>query len=160
MIPFQLFQHKDVLIPNLISLIASVILIGITAYMPLWIQGVLEKGAMFSGFILMPMSIGWPVGATIGSRLLIRFGSKPISLIGIGLLTVGSMALTIMGMTTPSWMILFIIFVIGLGFGLSMTIFTIIVQSAVDWNLRGVATSSNTFFRTLGQISSWLAWPF
>lgn len=32
-----------------------------------------------------------------------------------------------------------------------MTVFTIVVQSAVGWNLRGAATSSNTFVRTLGQ---------
>ncbi|RAL25833.1 MDR family MFS transporter [Thermoflavimicrobium daqui] len=151
MIPIQLFRYREVLVANLTAFLASGILIGITAYLPLWIQGVLLKGATFSGLILMPMSIGWPIGATIGSRLLIRFGPKPISLMGVFLLTVGTFSLTTISISTPSWVILFIIFVIGLGFGLSMTTFTIVVQSAVDWNLRGVATSSNTFLRTLGQ---------
>lgn len=151
MLPIKIFKYREVSISNLISFLASVILIGITAYIPLWIQGVLQKGAMFSGMILMPMSIGWPLGATIGSRLLIRFGPKTISFFGILFLSIGSLALAFITISTPSPIILFIIFILGLGFGLSMTVFTIIVQSAVSWNLRGVATSSNTFFRTLGQ---------
>ena len=151
MLPFKVFKYREVSVSNLVSFLASGILIGVTAYIPLWVQGVLGKGAMFSGMILMPMSIGWPLGATLGSRLMIKYGPKPISFIGIILLALGSLSLTAISVSTPSWVILFIIFILGLGFGLSMTIYTIIVQSAVDWSLRGVATSSNTFFRTLGQ---------
>ncbi|KQL44267.1 disulfide bond formation protein DsbA [Brevibacillus choshinensis] len=151
MIPIQLFRIREVSLPNLISLLASAILIGITAYLPLWIQGVLEKGAIYSGLILMPMSIGWPIGSTVGGRLLVRYGAKPISFLGILFLVIGTFCLTFITISTPPWVILGIVFVMGLGFGLSITIFTIVVQSAVDWNLRGVATSSNTFLRTLGQ---------
>lgn len=38
----------------------------------------------------------------------------------------------------------------GFGFGLVLTLCTLTVQS-VDWTLRGVATASNVFFRSLGQ---------
>ncbi|MFD2371190.1 MDR family MFS transporter [Brevibacillus sp. GCM10020057] len=151
MLPIQLFHIREVSVPNLISFLASAILIGITAYLPLWIQGVLQKGAIYSGLILMPMSIGWPIGATLGGRLLVRYGARPISLLGILFLVLGTFCLSLITMTTPPWLIFGIVFVLGLGFGLSITIFTIVVQSAVDWNLRGVATSSNTFVRTLGQ---------
>ncbi|SOB99146.1 EmrB/QacA subfamily drug resistance transporter [Ureibacillus xyleni] len=150
-IPIKLFQYREILISNIVAFLASVITIGLTTYIPLWTQSVLHKGAMFSGFVLLPMSIGWPLGATFGSRLLIKFGPKPISLIGILLVTIGSFALTFITISSPIWMLLCIIFVMGLGFGFSMTTFTIVVQSAVGWNLRGVATSSNTFVRTLGQ---------
>ncbi|MED1794270.1 MDR family MFS transporter [Brevibacillus nitrificans] len=151
MIPIKLFHIREVSLPNLISFLASAILIGVTAYLPLWIQGVLNEGAIFSGMILMPMSIGWPIGATVGSRLLVRYGAKPISLLGIFLIVIGTFCLTLITMATPPWMILGMVFILGLGFGFSITIFTIVVQSAVDWSLRGVATSSNSFLRTLGQ---------
>ncbi|RNB87978.1 DHA2 family efflux MFS transporter permease subunit [Brevibacillus nitrificans] len=151
MIPIKLFHIREVSLPNLISFLASAILIGVTAYLPLWIQGVLKEGAIFSGMILMPMSIGWPIGATVGSRLLVRYGAKPISLLGIFLIVIGTFCLTLITMATPPWMILGMVFILGLGFGFSITIFTIVVQSAVDWSLRGVATSSNSFLRTLGQ---------
>jgi len=151
LIPIKLFQNREILIPNLVSFLASIILIGLTTYIPLWIQNVLHQGATFSGFILLPMSIGWPLGATIGSRYLIKVGPKPVSLIGISLLTLASLTLPLITTSSPIWMMVGIIFVMGLGFGLSITTFTIVVQSAVGWELRGAATSSNTFVRTLGQ---------
>jgi hypothetical protein len=40
--------------------------------------------------------------------------------------------------------------VIGTGLGLMSTAFIISVQNAVPWNLRGVATASTQFFRTIG----------
>ncbi|CUB20503.1 Multidrug resistance protein 3 [Bacillus subtilis] len=150
-IPIKLFSYREILVANLVSFLASAILIGLTTYIPLWIQNVLLKGATFSGFVLFPMSIGWPLGATIGSRLLIKVGAKPVSLIGVCLVTLGSFALTFISISSPIWIMLGIIFIMGFGFGLSITTFTIVVQSAVGWNLRGVATSSNTFVRTFGQ---------
>lgn len=150
-IPVKLFHYREILIANLVSFLASAILIGLTTYIPLWIQSVLLKGATFSGFILLPMSIGWPLGATIGSRFLIKVGPKPVSLIGVCLVALGSFALTFITVSSPIWMMLGIILIMGFGFGLSITTFTIVVQSAVGWNLRGVATSSNTFVRTFGQ---------
>ncbi len=40
--------------------------------------------------------------------------------------------------------------VIGTGLGLMSTAFIISVQNAVPWNVRGVATASTQFFRTMG----------
>jgi hypothetical protein len=39
----------------------------------------------------------------------------------------------------------------GLGFGLINSVFVISTQSAVGWELRGTATSSNIFMRQIGQ---------
>jgi len=40
--------------------------------------------------------------------------------------------------------------VLGTGLGFMSTSFVIAVQNAVPWNLRGVATASTQFFRTIG----------
>jgi hypothetical protein len=40
--------------------------------------------------------------------------------------------------------------IIGAGLGLLSTAFVLSVQNAVPWNLRGVATASTQFFRTIG----------
>ncbi len=39
----------------------------------------------------------------------------------------------------------------GLGMGASSTPLIVLIQSAVGWNFRGVATASNSLTRTLGQ---------
>jgi hypothetical protein len=67
-----------------------------------------------------------------------------------------------MGQTAPIWLLFLSTLLYGLGFGFSMTVFTIIAQSSVGFQLRGASTALNTFLRTLGQtigvaaFGSWL----
>ncbi len=151
MVPFHLFKNRHLLIVNLSGLLLGAILIGLTAYLPLWVQGVLLLAATASGLTLIPMSLGWPLGAFISGRLIVRVGTKPISLVGVILIAFGTIALSFITSSTSNVMLVIIMFFIGLGFGLSFTVFTVIVQSSVDWNNRGAASSSNAFLRTLGQ---------
>ncbi|OIJ12846.1 MFS transporter [Anaerobacillus arseniciselenatis] len=151
MVPFHLFKNRHLLIVNLSGLLLGAILIGLTAYLPLWVQGVLLLAATASGLTLIPMSLGWPLGAFISGRIIVRVGTKPISLVGVILIALGTFALTFITSTTSNVFLVIVMFFIGLGFGLSFTVFTVIVQSSVDWNNRGAAASSNAFLRTLGQ---------
>lgn len=151
LIPFFLFKNRHLVIANVSGLLLGAIVIGLTAYMPLWVQGVLLLAATSSGLTLIPMSLGWPLGSFLSGQFIVRLGTKPISLTGVILIAIGTFALTFITPATPNILLVVIMFFIGLGFGLSMTIFTVIVQSSVDWNSRGTAASTNTFLRTLGQ---------
>ncbi|OIJ14235.1 MFS transporter [Anaerobacillus alkalilacustris] len=151
MLPFQLLKNRHLLIVNLSGLLLGAILIGLTAYLPLWIQGVLLLAATSSGLTLIPMSIGWPIAAFFSGRFIVKLGTKPLSLSGVILIFIGTSALAFITSTTPNYILVIIMFIIGLGFGLSFTVFTVIVQSSVQWHFRGTAASSNAFLRTLGQ---------
>lgn len=151
MIPFLLFKNRHLLIVNLSGLLLGAILIGLTAYLPLWIQGVLLLAATSSGLTLIPMSVGWPLGAFFSGRYIVKLGIKPISVAGVILIALGTIALAFITSSTSNLILIIIMFFIGLGFGLSFTVFTVIVQSSVDWSHRGTAASSNALLRTLGQ---------
>ncbi|TDL52888.1 DHA2 family efflux MFS transporter permease subunit [Paenibacillus dendritiformis] len=151
MVPFQLFRNKDIAISNLVGFLVSSVLIGINSYMPLWIQGVMGHSATSSGMALTPMSIGWLIGSIIGGRMLIKSGPRLTSSLGMTLIAAGSIWLASITGATSMWVIVALMTVSGLGFGFSITVFTIIVQSSVDWNMRGASTALNTFVRTLGQ---------
>lgn len=151
MIPFLLFKNRHLLIVNLSGLLLGAILIGLTAYLPLWVQGVLLLAATSSGLTLIPMSVGWPLGAFFSGRYIVKLGIKPISLAGVILIALGTIALAFITSSTANLILIIIMFFIGLGFGLSFTVFTVIVQSSVDWSHRGTAASSNALLRTLGQ---------
>ena len=150
-VPLKLFKIRDLAVSNVVSFLTSGILIGLTAYLPLWIQGVLSLGATSSGLAMTPMSIGWPIGAVLSGRLMVRIGGRTTSLAGLILICLGTVVLSMININTPNIVLISLMFVVGLGFGLAMTVFTVVVQSSVDWNLRGAATSSNTFLRILGQ---------
>jgi len=53
---------------------------------------------------------------------------------------------------TPYWQISIYAIMVGAGLGLSMQTIVIALQNAVDFKDMGVATSSNTFFRSLGSV--------
>lgn len=80
-----------------------------------------------------------------------RLGSRYTSLIGLTGIVAGSAGLIFLSASSPSWLLLFYMFVYGLGFGFSFTVFTIIAQSSVGYRQRGASTALNTFMRTLGQ---------
>ncbi|QOR68751.1 MFS transporter [Cytobacillus suaedae] len=151
MMPLHLFKMPDVSISILGGFLTSIILIGLTAYLPLWTQNVLQMGATSSGFTLIPLSIGWPIGAILCGRVIPRYGIKSIAIFGGILIFISSLLLTFVTPATSLWVLSIIILVMGMGFGFATTAFTVIIQSSVEMSMRGSAGSLNTLMRTLGQ---------
>lgn len=152
MIPLELFKIKDVSFSVSASFLTSMILIGLSAFLPLWIQNVLEMGATATGIILIPLSLGWPLGSMLSGRVFIpRLGIKQTALTGAICILIGALLLTTINPTTPLAILAVFIFIIGLGFGFATTSYTVIIQSTVPPEMRGSAGSLITLFRTLGQ---------
>jgi MFS family permease len=89
---------------------------------------------------------------SIGSgRYISRTGKyRWFPLVGTVLVTVGLVLLTHVGAHTSLWIISGYILIFGAGLGLFMQVLTLVVQNAVPMTLMGVATSSVTFFRSMG----------
>ena len=151
MLPLSLFRMRMISVANVVSLMSGAVMIAITTYMPLWVQGILGHSATNAGVILTPMSIGWPIGSIVGGRLILRIGYRATAVLGMLFLALGSVWLVQFGIATPEIIASGIMVVVGLGLGLSTTSFTVAIQSSVDWNMRGTATASNQFVRVLGQ---------
>lgn len=151
LLPLKLFKIKDIAYSNIASVLGSALLIGLTSYLPLYVQGVLGKNATFSGLVLAPMSIGWMLGSVLGSRWLISRGIRNTSLIGMLIIAVGAVGLAFVHEGTPIFMMLIFNALYGIGFGFSFTVFTVIAQSSVGYSLRGASTALNSFVKSIGQ---------
>ncbi|AZK44852.1 DHA2 family efflux MFS transporter permease subunit [Paenibacillus lentus] len=151
LVPLKLFKVRDIAFSNIASLVASALLIGLTSYLPLWIQGVLGQNATMSGLILAPMSIGWLFGSVYGARWIISKGSRYTSLIGMIIIAFGAAGIAFMTEETPLYLMLVFNAMYGIGFGFSFTVFTIIAQSSVGYSLRGASNALNTFTKSIGQ---------
>ncbi len=150
MMPFELWKSKSIFIANIVSLTTGVMLIGISSFLPAFVQGVMERSATVAGFTLTAMSIGWPIAATTAGRLLLKIGYYKTSLIGGVSLIIGSIFfITLDGSDSPLWAA-FGSFFVGVGMGLTSTSFIVSIQSTVDWKVRGIATATNMFMRNLG----------
>lgn len=151
MIPSDLFRQPIVAITNVLALAASSILIGSDIYMPMWLQGLLGYSATASGFVLTPMSIFWMAGSFLCGRLLTSGGVRASGLAGTVLLLIGTFWMTWLAPDSSRLLLYLMTAILGLGFGIALTLTTICAQSAAGFQTRGAATASNQFFRSLGQ---------
>jgi EmrB/QacA subfamily drug resistance transporter len=150
MVPLRLYSHHVVGICNAGSFAIGAITMGLTAFLPTFVQGAMGLSAVLAGATLGVMSAFWTVGSLIVSRFLIHVQYRTIALMGGVLLVGGSVALIMLDPDRSIWWALIGGAVIGVGFGFINIVFVVMTQAAVGWKERGAATASTQFTRQLG----------
>ena len=149
-LPLWVFSRRLLLTTSLISLGGGAILIGLTSYVPTYLERTLGTPPLIAGLALATLTIGWPIAAANSGRLYLRFGFRNTVLIGLAFILVGASALAASALTPTLWFVALSCFVIGLGMGLMVTPSLIAAQSSVEWDERGVVTGTNLFARSIG----------
>ncbi len=149
-LPLTLFKNRIIAISSIGGIILGVIMFGITSYVPLFVQGVKGGTATSAGVTLGPLLIAWPISSTLSGKVIIRFGYRFTAVMGALFAAVGMGMVTLFRVDTGLPFIVAAMFIVGAGLGFMSTSFVIAVQNAVPWNLRGVATASTQFVRTMG----------
>jgi MFS family permease len=94
---------------------------------------------------------GMMVTFITSGRLITRTGRyKVFPVAGSAVLTVGLLLLSRLGPHTTLAVASVYMFVVGLGIGLMMQVLVVAVQNAVPYSRLGVATSTASFFRSIG----------
>ena len=149
-LPLWVFSRRLLLATSLISLGVGAILIGLTSYVPTFLEGVLGITPLISGLALAALTIGWPISASQSGRLYLRFGFRTTVLVGMVLVVAGAVTLAVSSAHPNLVIVAASCFFIGLGLGLVATPSLIGAQSSVEWNERGVVTGTNLFARSIG----------
>jgi len=149
-LPLWVFQRRVLLGGNLTALGVGALLIGLSSYVPTYVQNVLGTGAVEAGFALGALTIGWPIAAALSGRLYMRVGFRDTALIGIAFAVVGSVLTVLLGAHSSVWAVAGAMFLTGVGLGLSASPTMVAVQSVVGWDRRGVVTGTNMFCRAMG----------
>ncbi|MFL6195458.1 MAG: MDR family MFS transporter [Thermoanaerobaculia bacterium] len=150
MLPLDLFQNRLIAVASLGNAILGALLFSLTAYVPMFGQGVLGGSAVRAGSILAPILLGWPIASTVAGRLLLKVDYRRMSIFGAALVVAGAAVLAWTGEGTGAAQIMTSMLLIGFGLGFVSMPYLLSVQNAVPWNRRGVATSSVQFFRNIG----------
>ena len=150
MLPLDLFRNRLIAVSSAGNTLVGALLFALTAYVPMFGQGVLGGTAVDAGTILAPILIGWPIASTIAGRMLMRVGYRSMSLGGGVLIVAGSALLAVTGPGTGRAPVMLAMMIVGLGLGFTSMPYLLGVQNAVPWQRRGVATSSVQFFRCIG----------
>ncbi|MFP5283309.1 MAG: MFS transporter [Actinomycetes bacterium] len=149
-LPGWLFRHRLLNSTNLASLTVGVMLIGLTSYVPLFVQGVLGTGALVAGFALAALTLGWPLAASVAGRIYLRIGFRATALVGTAIVACGAALLMLLSAASTVGQVALTCFVIGLGLGLVAGPTLVAAQSEVGWASRGVVTGTAMFARSMG----------
>jgi MFS family permease len=150
MLPLDLFRSRIIGVASMGAFALGTLLFTLTAYVPMFTQGVLGGTASEAGATLMPMSLGWPITSTLAGWLLLRVGYRPLTILGATIAVAGCAMLAMLGPGSGRTDVMLAMLILGAGMGFMSTPYIVAVQSAVPWSRRGVATSSQQFFRTIG----------
>jgi EmrB/QacA subfamily drug resistance transporter len=149
-LPLWVFSRRILVSGNLVAVAVGAITLGLSSYVPTFVQGVLGTDAVIAGLTLAALTVGWPVGATVVGRIYVRVGFRDAALAGSAVVLAGAWMFTRLGAASAVWQVAVAGFVLGLGLGLSANPTLVAVQSVVGWERRGVVTATNMFSRSMG----------
>ncbi len=149
-LPLTLFNNRIISLSSIGGLILGVAMFGVTTYVPLFVQGVQGGSATSAGITLGPMLLAWPLAASVSGKLIIKYGYRFTTLLGTAITAIGVIMTLFFAKETSLFFIVGSMVLIGAGMGFASVAYTLAVQNSVPWNLRGVATASTQFVRTIG----------
>jgi len=150
-IPLTLFKNHTFSVTSVMAFIIGAGMFGAIIMLPLYFQIVKGDSATSAGLKLIPFMIGIVTFSIVSGKLITKHGHyKRFPIMGLSLMTVGLFMLSTLTQTTPFWQLAIYGIFVGAGLGLSMQTIVIALQNSVEFRDLGVATSANTFFRSIG----------
>ncbi|HEV2780644.1 MAG TPA: MDR family MFS transporter [Actinophytocola sp.] len=151
LIPLRLFRFSVFSLSNVINFIMGLGMFGMMMSLPLYLQIVKGASPTEAGLLTLPMTAGILTAAMTSGRIIARTGRyKVFPVIGLGLVAAAMFLFGQIGTDTPLWWTMVIMTLAGGGLGLCMQTLVLSVQNVVPPKDMGVATSSATFFRSIG----------
>lgn len=150
-VPIALWRLRPIAVANGVNFGIGMIAMGVTAFVPTYVQGVLGESALVGGIALGAMSVGWTTASVIAGRLMHRTTYRRGAAFGAVVLVAGGAALAALVPPHGAWWASAAATVLGLGCGFTNNVFIVSTQSSVGWEQRGAATAANMFMRQVGQ---------
>lgn len=150
-IPLELFRIRTFTLCAAIGFVVGFAMFGAMTYLPTFLQVVHGVTPTMSGVHMLPMVGGLLLTSTLSGQLISRTGRwKIFPVLGTAVTTLGLVLLNRMDQNSSTLEMSVYFTVFGLGLGMVMQVLVLAVQNAVDYRHLGVATSSASFFRSIG----------
>jgi EmrB/QacA subfamily drug resistance transporter len=151
LLPLRLFRGRTFAIGSASSFILGIAMFGALVTVPLYLQIVKGASPTKGGLELIPFVVGIMAGSIISGQTISRTGRYRIfPVVGNVLMLVALLLFSLVGADTPLWRTMLVMALMGLGLGGNMQPMILAVQNAASPREIGVATSSVTFFRSMG----------
>ena len=150
-LPLRLFRNHTFSLTSLLGFIIGAGMFGAIVMLPLYLQVVKGNSATEAGLKLIPLMLGIVSMSIFSGKKISSSGRyKIFPIVGSAVMTIGLLLMSTLKENTSFITLSGYAILVGAGLGLSMQTIVIALQNSVDFQDMGVATSSNTFFRSLG----------
>ncbi len=150
-VPLKLFRSAVFSVASSLGFVIGLAMFGAIIFIPLFLQLVYGVSPTSSGLRMLPLMFGLLTASILSGRAITRMGRyKPFPIAGTAVTTVGLFLLSRLEVDTPPWVASVYMLIVGVGLGLVMQVIVLVVQNDVEPRDIGVATSTATFFRSMG----------
>ncbi|MGW5363657.1 MDR family MFS transporter [Actinopolymorpha pittospori] len=150
-LPLRLFRDRNFAASTLMGFLVGFAMFGAVTFLPLFQQTVQGASATNSGLLLLPMMAASLVISLVVGTVITRTGHyRTFPIIGGAVMTVGMFLLSLLDVHTGKFALSVYMVVLGVGMGLLMQVTLLIAQNSVELKDMGVASSTSTFFRSIG----------
>jgi EmrB/QacA subfamily drug resistance transporter len=151
LMPPELFRSDVFNVASAMGFTIGMAMFGAIVFIPFFLQIVFGASPTSSGLRMLPLMAGLLIAAISSGRAITRMGRyRVFPIAGTAILVVGMFLLSRLGLGTPHWQASAYMAVVGVGIGLVMQVLVLVVQNDADPRNIGAATSTATFFRSLG----------
>ncbi len=150
-LPLHLFKSRIFTFSNLAGIGVAMTMFGAIFFLPVFVQGVIGNSATNSGEILIPMLLAMVVSSIGSGQLISRTGRYKVPiLVGLAVMGVGYYMVANFDIYTTNQTLVEAMILIGLGLGVTMQTYTLVVQNSVGRADMAVATSATQLSRSMG----------
>ncbi|WP_433199480.1 MDR family MFS transporter [Dactylosporangium sp. CS-047395] len=151
LLPIRLFRGRTFSVASIASFVLGMAMFGGLLTLPLYLQIVKGATPTEAGLMLLPLVLGIMTGSIVSGQTIARTGRYRIfPIVGSVLMLAALFLFSRIGADTPLWRTMLIMALMGLGLGGNMQPVITAVQNAANPREIGVATSTVTFFRSMG----------
>jgi EmrB/QacA subfamily drug resistance transporter len=151
LLPGEVLKNPVVATATASNFFAMGVNLGLSVYIPTYLQGVRHLNPSSAGLSLVPLMASLVSGAAFSGWMTTRLKHyKRVALIGVSTATLALFVLAVSANTLPYPALEAFFAVIGAGIGTSFPLVIVCVQNAVRPEHLGVATGATTFLRSLG----------
>jgi EmrB/QacA subfamily drug resistance transporter len=151
LLPLHLFKSPTFSVASVQVTLIGMAMFGGMSVIPLYLQIVKDASPTSAGLLILPLVLGMMSASLVSGQITSRTGRyKIFPIVGSILMVIGMGLMTQLGVDTPLWQTDIYMLIFGAGLGLNMQSLVLAMQNSVEAKDMGVASSSSSFFRSLG----------
>lgn len=149
-ISFWMFKNRLFASSQVLAFLYGATFVGLTIFIPIFVQAVYGGSATNAGIILMPMLLGSVAGSGFAGIMQTKMPYRRIMVISVVAYAVGMALMSTISPETSRLLLTVYMVTVGFGVGFSFSLLPSASMHKMDYRHRGSANSTNSFFRSLG----------